>query len=138
MKSQIIIFFISRAQNANTKESLSLTLFEDDLVNKFKIQNSAGEIQVIWFQAEVPARQWNSMCITRDITDKHFEIYQNNENVYSYGHCKTVGPVYGYYKNQVKDEDCHQHSEWELNVNTFFFYFFDFQKTHRQTITVLS
>ena len=94
-------------------------LVEDDFVNKIKIQNPAGEIQMIWFRAEVPARQWNSMCITRDITDndKHFEIYQNNENVYSYGYCKTVGPVYGYYKNQTKDEECHQHSEWELIVN---------------------
>ena len=88
-------------------------------MNKFAIQNSAGERQVIWFQAQVPARQWNSMCITRDITN-HFEIYQNNENVYSYGYCKTLGPVYGYYKNQTKNEECHQHSEWELIVNMFF------------------
>ena len=87
-------------------------------MNKFAIQNSGGERQVIWFQAKVPARQWNTMCITRDITN-HFEIYQNNENVYSYGYCKTVGPVYGYYKNQTKDEECHQHSEWELIVNMF-------------------
>ena len=126
-----IFFFIFRAENPNTKEKFSLTLFEDGLVNKFAIRNSAGERQVIWFRAQVPARQWNSMCITRDIT-KHFEIYQNNENVYSYGHCKTVGPVYGYYKNQVKDEECHQHSEWELIVNMyFFFYFFDFHKIYK-------
>ena len=50
----------------------------------------------------------------------HFEIYQNNENVYSYGNCKTVGPVSDYYKEQVKDEKCHNYTTWKFNVSFLF------------------
>ena len=90
--------------------------------------NSTGQHQTIWFRAEVPVRKWNTMCLIRDTDDqvKHFEIYQNNENVYSYGNCKTVGPVSDYYKSQVKDEKCHNHTKWKFNVNTYLIH-----KAHR-------
>ena len=112
-------FNFFRAKNPQNNASVLLRLFNDDFANKFEIQDAINNRQVIWFRAEVPVRQWNSMCLIRKFREK-FQIYQNNENVYSYGYCKTVGPVYGYYKNQTKDEECHQHSKWELIVNILF------------------
>lgn len=36
-------------------------------------------------------RQWNSMCIVRDFKKGKFRVYQNNELVFSYGECVTIG-----------------------------------------------
>ena len=55
-----------RAKDPISNASLKLTLFEDDLVNRFDMTNSAGKRQTIWFRAEVPVRTWNSMCLLRD------------------------------------------------------------------------
>ena len=170
-----------RANDPNSNASFQLTLFEDDLINRFDVVNSTGQLQTIWFRAEVPVRKWNTMCLVRDTgivclcqhifyqipklcgsyswmqyafrffkksgnefrlkasIKKHytcilgldfnddqvnrFDIYQNNENVYSYGNCKTVGPVSDYYKSQVKDQKCHNHTNWKLKVNIFYSYF---------------
>ena len=71
--------------------------------------------QVIWFRAEVPVRQWNSMCLIRKFRQK-FQIYQNNENVYSYGECRTVGPINDYYPTQVKDKPCHDKPQWRRDL----------------------
>ena len=111
-----------RAKDPNSNASFRLTLFEDDMINRFDMVNSTGQHQTIWFRAEVPVRKWNTMCLIRDTDDqvKLFEVYQNNENVYSYGNCKTVGPVSDYYKSQVKDEKCHNHTNWKFNVNILF------------------
>ena len=56
------------------------------------------------------------MCLIRKFREK-FQIYQNNENVYSYGECRTVGPINDYYPTQVKDKPCHDKPKWYLNVS---------------------
>ena len=105
-----------RAKNPQNNASVLLRLFNDDFANKFEIQDAINNRQVIWFRAEVPVRQWNSMCLIRKFREK-FQIYQNNENVYSYGECRTVGPINDYYPTQVKDKPCHDKPKWYLNVS---------------------
>ena len=105
-----------RAKNPQNNASVLLRLFNDDFANKFEIQDAINNRQVIWFRAEVPVRQWNSMCLIRKFREK-FQIFQNNENVYSYGECRTVGPINDYYPTQVKDKTCHNKPKWYLNVS---------------------
>ena len=70
--------------------------------------------QVVWFDAEVPVRQWNSICILRDIQKKKFQIYQNDELVFSYGECTTIGEAAGL---KVTNQTCIQ-EEWKYSKNT--------------------
>ena len=93
-----------------------LRLYNDDYANRFEIQNENRDRQVIWFHAEVPVRQWNSMCIIRNKMMKIFQIIQNNDLVYSYGECTTMGKLNKYYPTQVKDLPCHNQTEWYFNV----------------------
>ena len=95
---------------------MHLRLFNDDYANRFEIQNAEKVKQVIWFHAEVPVRQWNSMCLIRDVNLKKFQIYQNNDLVYSYGECTTTGQLNEYYPTKVKDQPCHNQTEWYYNV----------------------
>ena len=116
-KLPIITTYLFRAKDPKNNASVLLRLFNDDFANKFEIQDAINKRQVIWFRAEVPVRQWNSMCLIRKFGQK-FQIYQNNENVYSYGECRTVGPINDYYPTQVKDKPCHDKPQWNLNVST--------------------
>lgn len=75
----------------NGQETIHLRLFNDKWANKFEIKSENGDRQVIWFDAEVPVRQWNSMCIVRDYKKGKFRVYQNNQLVFSYGECMTIG-----------------------------------------------
>ena len=109
-------YYLFRAKDPKNNASVLLRLFNDDFANKFEIQDDINKRQVIWFRAEVPVRQWNSMCLIRKFGQK-FQIYQNNENVYSYGECRTVGPINDYYPTQVKDKPCHDKPKWYLNVS---------------------
>ena len=69
--------------------------------------------QVVWFDAQVPVRQWNSMCIERDISRKKFRIYQNGDLVFSYGECTTVGEASGF---RVTNQTCIE-EEWKYVKN---------------------
>ena len=107
---------IFRAEDPNSKAHVHLRLFNDDYANRFEIQNAEKVKQVIWFHAEVPVRQWNSMCLIRDVKLKKFQIFQNNDLVYSYGECTTTGQLNEYFPTKVKDQPCHNQTEWYFNV----------------------
>ena len=73
--------------------------------------------QVVWFDAQVPVRQWNSMCIIRDIKNEKFQIYQNDDLVFSYGECTTIGDPGG---TKVANETCIE-QEWKYRGRILFF-----------------
>ena len=114
-EEKLIIFFYSGKETI-TNSAINLNLYEDNY-HQFKIQKSNNEIQVIWFDAEVPIRQWNSICFVRDNANKKFQIFQNNDMVYSYGQCTTKGKLYSTKPLKVKNEPCHIVSEWYYEVS---------------------
>ena len=89
----------------------------DDNFHRFEIQNSKNEVQVIWYGAEVPIRTWNSICIVRDTSNFKFQIIQNNDLVYSYGECTTTGKNYVMKPLKVKNQPCHNKTEWYYDVS---------------------
>ena len=72
---------------------------------------------MVWFDAQVPVRQWNSMCIIRDIKNEKFQIYQNDDLVFSYGECTTIGDPGG---TKVANETCIE-QEWKYRGRILFF-----------------
>lgn len=76
-------------------EKLQLMLYNDKWANKFVMQTKNGTRQVIWFDAQVPVRQWNSLCLVRDLKLQKFKVYQNEDLVFSYGECYTIGKPEG-------------------------------------------
>ncbi len=92
------VLFFSRGNHGmnifsaeNNGELIVLRLFNDKWANKFEMQTKSGQRQVIWFDAEVPVRQWNSICLSRDFARQKFRVHQNGVEAFSYGECKTLG-----------------------------------------------
>ena len=112
----ISVFLYSGKETINNS-AINLNLYEDNY-HQFKIQKSIDEIQIIWFDAEVPIRQWNSICFVRNQAEKRFQIFQNNDLVYSYGQCTTKGKLYSTKPLKVINEPCHNVSEWYYEVNS--------------------
>ena len=112
----VSVFLYSGKETINNS-AINLNLYEDNY-HQFKIQKSIDEIQIIWFDAEVPIRQWNSICFVRNQAEKRFQIFQNNDLVYSYGQCTTKGKLYSTKPLKVIDEYYQMDYCWHKRKHT--------------------
>jgi hypothetical protein len=80
---------IFRAKSLENEEKISLEV-SGKWDSEFQIIDDSGNLQIIFFHADLPIRQWNSMCIMRNMEKEKFKIYQNDQLVYSYNECLTI------------------------------------------------
>ena len=98
-----------------SEDGIHLRLYNDKLANKFEIRRGHVTRDVIWFHAEVPIQQWNSICIVRNFQQQRFRIYQNNKLVYDYGECVTNEVRDSkIFSNQVGNRPCYEGNDWSL------------------------
>ena len=62
-----------------------LKVYDDKWPNLLTVNYADGRSLMMWFEAEVPPRQWNTMCIVHDRPNNKLKIFQNNDLVYSFG-----------------------------------------------------
>ena len=80
---------IFRAKSSENEEIMKLEV-SGKWDSEFQIIDDSGNLQIIWFHADLPIQQWNSMCIMRNMEKEKFKIYQNDQLVYSYNECLTI------------------------------------------------
>ncbi len=66
------------------KNVFQLKVYNDNQPNLLIIYYSDGVKRLVWFDAEVPPRQWNTMCIVHSSSLNQLKILQNNNLVYSF------------------------------------------------------
>jgi hypothetical protein len=106
---------IITAKTVNEKDYFRLKVYSGELPNLLRFHDSEGVQKVIWFEAYVPARQWNTMCVLRDAAKNKLRIYQNNGLVYSMGECVTVvKPNWVHSSNPAKEDVSCIKGSWYL------------------------
>ena len=81
-------YAIFRAKSSESGEEIRLYMSKQ-WYHQFRLNNGKGHHLNVWFESELPLRQWNSMCIMRNMKKEKFQIYQNGNLVYSYNECFT-------------------------------------------------